>query len=95
MSPLLDADDPNSLDIVCDVVLVDWFNAGVGRFDIRDLREEIEAHFKDMGRPVPAEVADPRTLVPTLRLLQARPHIVRPARVTGIEWQFLRNGDRE
>lgn len=93
MPPLLDADDPNSLDIVCDVILVDWYNAGVDTFDIRDFREEMELHYKEMGRPVPAEIADPQKLVPTLRLLQARMHIVKPTRITGIEWQFQRNGN--
>jgi hypothetical protein len=95
MPPLPDADDPNSLDIVCDVILFDWFNAGVDSFDIRDFREEMESHYREMGRPVPAGIADPRKLVPTLRLLQARMHLVKPTRITGIEWQFLRNGDRD
>jgi hypothetical protein len=90
---LLDFDDPNSLDIVCDVILADWFNAGIDTFDIRDFRGELEQYYIEAGRPVPAEIADPTKLVPTLRLLQARMHIVKPTRITGIEWQFLRNGD--
>jgi len=73
--------------------LADWFNAGIDTFDIRDFRGELEQYYIEAGRPVPAEIADPTKLVPTLRLLQARMHIVKPTRITGIEWQFLRNGD--
>jgi len=92
MPPLLDADDPNSLDIVCDVILTDWYNAGVDTFDIRDFREEMEAHYQEMGRPFPTGLPIPQKLVPTLRLSQARMYIVKPTHMTGIEWQFLRNG---
>ena len=92
MPPLLDANDPDSLDIVCDVILADWFNAGIDTFDIRDFREELELHYRDAGKPVPPEVADPARLVPALRLLQARMHLVKPTRITGIEWQFVRDG---
>ncbi len=90
---LLDFDASNSLDIVCDVILADWFNAGIDTFHIRNFREEMKLHFTGAGRPVPAEIADPTKLVPTLRLLQARMNIVRPTRITGIEWQFQRNSD--
>jgi hypothetical protein len=91
MQPFPDADDPDSLDIVCDVILTDWFNTGMDSFDIRELREEMERHFTEAGKPVPAAIADPARLVPTLRLLQARMHIVKPTQIAGITWQFLRD----
>jgi hypothetical protein len=91
MQLLPDSDDPDSLDIVCEVILTDWFNTGMDSFDIREFREEMELHFTEAGKPVPAEIADPAKLVPTLRLLQARMHIVKPTRIAGIKWQFLRD----
>lgn len=83
-------DDLANLGIVCDVILTDWYNAGKGTFDIRHFRTEMESHYKTAGKTVPAQIANPHRLVPTLRLLQARPHLVKPTASAAVEWKFLR-----
>ncbi len=65
------SDDLTELGLVCDVILADWYNAGKDVFEIRQFRSEIEMHYRAAGKSVPAQIADPKKLVPTLRLLQA------------------------
>jgi len=87
---LHDSDDQTNLCIVCDVILADWYNAGRDIFDIRQFRSELQSHYKSAGKTVPAHIADPHKLVPTLRLLQRRSHLVKPTGMSNVEWKFVR-----
>lgn len=85
-----DSDDQTNLCIVCDVILADWYNAGRDIFDIRQFRSELQSHYKSAGKTVPDRIADPHKLVPTLRLLQRRSHLVKPTGMSNVEWKFVR-----
>jgi len=87
---LHDSADLTNLGIVCDVILADWYNAGKDSFEIRQFRTELESHYKAAGKTVPEQIADPYKLVPTLRLLQGRSHVVKPTGMAAVEWKFLR-----
>lgn len=91
---LVGYDQSNHLDVVCEVILADWFHSGTDTFDIRAFRSELEAHFTAANKPVPPQIADPTKLVPTLRLLQASFDRVKPTGSTRIEWEFIRGSDQ-